>query len=71
MLLRTSNLVVGGDSQVVENLRRQLCVLLDITRLRLEFGGNTLAALMKKCRRREGGEKGRRGGGTVTKLEGV
>ena len=25
MLLRTSSLVVGGDSQVVENLRRQLC----------------------------------------------
>ena len=55
MLLRTSSVVVGGDSQVVENLRRQLWVLLDITRLRLAFGGNTLAALMKKCRRREGG----------------
>ena len=25
MLLRTSSVVVGGDSQVVENLRRQLC----------------------------------------------
>ena len=25
VLLRTSSLVVGGDSQVVENLRRQLC----------------------------------------------
>ena len=62
---------IGGEAvggrQVVERLHRQLCLFLPLTRLRLAFRRHTSDAMLKKCRRREGGEKGRRRNSYETK----
>ena len=58
----------GGEAagrQVVKRLRRQLS--LNLTRIRLSFCRHTSDAMLKKCRRREGGEKGRRRNSYETK----
>ena len=63
---RSSGGEAAGGRQVAKRLHRQLC-LFPLTRIRLSFRRHTLAAMKKKCRRREGGEKGRRRNSYETK----